>query len=77
MMISAHSLLKRKLTGTLFKEVYKTTFKSVEALVVFIARIVTVDFGNELVTVRAEKPNALAFAEGTGVEITRSREFFG
>jgi dihydroneopterin aldolase len=29
------------------------------------------------VTVRAEKPNALAFAEGTGVEITRSREFFG
>jgi dihydroneopterin aldolase len=55
----------------------KTTFKSVEALVVFIARLVTVDFGNELVTVRAEKPNALAFAEGTGVEITRSREFFG
>ncbi|GFF55932.1 tetrahydrobiopterin biosynthesis enzymes-like protein [Aspergillus udagawae] len=67
----------QEMTRVVAEEVYKTTFKSVEALVVFIARIVTVDFGNELVTVRAEKPNALAFAEGTGVEITRSREFFG
>lgn len=53
-----------------------TTFKSVEALVTFIARIVTVRFGHDVVTVRVEKPSAVAFAEGTGVEVTRSREFF-
>ena len=53
-----------------------TTFKSVETLVTFIARIVTVRFGHDLVTVRAEKPSAVAFAEGTGVEVTRPREFF-
>lgn len=54
----------------------KTTFQSVEALVTYIAHIVTVQFGNQQVTVRAEKPSALAFVEGTGVEVTRSREFF-
>ena len=53
-----------------------TTFKSVEALVTSIARIVTVRFGHNVVTVRVEKPSAVAFAEGTGVEVTRSREFF-
>ena len=53
-----------------------TTFLSVETLVTFIARIVTVRFGHDSVTVRAEKPSAVAFAEGTGVEVTRSREFF-
>jgi dihydroneopterin aldolase len=34
------------------------------------------DFGNERVTVRVEKPSALAFVQGSGVEITRSRAFF-
>ena len=53
-----------------------TTFKSVEALVTFIARIVTVRFGHDVVTVKVEKPSAVAFAEGTGVEVTRPREFF-
>lgn len=45
-------------------------------MVAFIARIVTVDFGNERVTVHVEKPSALAFVQGSGVEITRSRAFF-
>ncbi|KAE8390188.1 tetrahydrobiopterin biosynthesis enzymes-like protein [Aspergillus alliaceus] len=66
----------QEMTRIVAEEVDKTTFQSVEALVTLIARIVTVDFGNELVTVRAEKPNALAFSEGTGVEVTRSRSFF-
>ena len=47
-----------------------------EALATFVARIVTVEFGNERVTVRVEKPSALAFVEGSGVEITRSQAFF-
>lgn len=36
----------------------------------------TVDFGNERVTVKVEKPSALAFVERSGVEITRSQAFF-
>lgn len=51
-------------------------FQSVEALATFVARIAVIDFGNEEVTALVEKPNALAFSEGTGVEITRSRDFF-
>lgn len=40
------------------------------------ARIVTVEFGNERVTVSVEKPSAMAFVEGSGVEVTRSQAFF-
>ena len=47
-----------------------------EALATFVARIVTVEFGNERVTVRVQKPSPLAFVEGSGVEITRSQAFF-
>jgi dihydroneopterin aldolase len=54
----------------------QTSFQTVEALATFIARIVTVDFGNERVTVRVEKPSALAFVERSGIEITRSQAFF-
>ena len=47
-----------------------------ESLATFVARIVTVDFGNERVTVKVEKPSALAFVQRSGVEITRSKAFF-
>ena len=40
------------------------------------ARIVTVEYGNERVTVSVEKPSAMAFVEGSGVEVTRSQAFF-
>lgn len=53
-----------------------TSYQTVEALATFIARIATVEFGNDQVTVRVEKPNALAFVDGAGVEITRSKAFF-
>lgn len=58
------------------EQVEGTAFQTVEALATFIARIVTVDFGNERVTVKVEKPSALAFVERSGVEITRSQAFF-
>ncbi|KAJ5748950.1 uncharacterized protein N7511_010646 [Penicillium nucicola] len=58
------------------EQVEETDFQTVESLATFIARIVTVDFGNEFVTVKVEKPSALAFVGRSGVEITRSREFF-
>ncbi|KAJ5132712.1 hypothetical protein N7448_006870 [Penicillium atrosanguineum] len=64
------------MTRAVAEKVDETTFLSVEALATFVARIVTVDFGNERVTVRVEKPSALAFVQRSGVEITRSQAFF-
>jgi dihydroneopterin aldolase len=56
--------------------VEETSFQTVEALATFVARIATVDFANERVKVRVEKPSALAFVERSGVEVTRSQAFF-
>jgi dihydroneopterin aldolase len=53
-----------------------TSYQTVEALATFIARIVTMDFGNQAVTVLVEKPSAMAFVERAGVEVSRSRAFF-
>ncbi|KAI2793180.1 hypothetical protein POX_b03230 [Penicillium oxalicum] len=64
------------LTRAVAEKVDETTFQTVEALATFVARIVTVDFGNERVTVRVEKPSALAFVQRSGVEITRTQAFF-
>ncbi|KAJ6166711.1 hypothetical protein N7470_002158 [Penicillium chermesinum] len=78
--VNPHERLEKQavieVTRAVAEKVDETSFLSVESLVAFIARIVTVDFGNEHVTVHAEKPSALAFVEGSGVEITRSRTFF-
>ncbi|OQE40802.1 hypothetical protein PENCOP_c005G03456 [Penicillium coprophilum] len=63
-------------TRAVAEMVDQTDFQSVESLATFIARIVTVDFGNESVTVKVEKPSALAFVQRSGVEITRSKAFF-
>jgi dihydroneopterin aldolase len=56
--------------------VEETSFQTVEALATFVARISTIDYANERVKVRVEKPSALAFVEGSGVEVTRSQAFF-
>ncbi|KAK1149631.1 hypothetical protein N8T08_005182 [Aspergillus melleus] len=58
------------------ERVERSSFQSVEALASFVARIVTVDFENDKVTVLVEKPNALEFAGGSGLEITRLRAFY-
>ncbi|GAD94710.1 dihydroneopterin aldolase domain protein [Paecilomyces variotii No. 5] len=65
-----------ELTRVVAERVEATSYQTVEALATFIARIVTVEFGNDRVTVKVEKPSALAFVERAGVEITRSRAFF-
>jgi dihydroneopterin aldolase len=56
--------------------VENTSYQTVEALATFIARIATMEFGNDTVTVLVEKPSALAFVERAGVQLTRSRSFF-
>ncbi|KAH8423896.1 dihydroneopterin aldolase [Aspergillus melleus] len=64
------------MTRVVAERVEATSFQTVEALATFVARIVTVEFLNERVTVRVEKPSALAFVERSGVEVTRSQAFF-
>ncbi|OJJ51472.1 hypothetical protein ASPZODRAFT_127547 [Penicilliopsis zonata CBS 506.65] len=64
------------MTRAVAEKVEETSFQTVEALATFIARIATVDFSNERVTVTVEKPSALSFVERSGVEITRSQAFF-
>lgn len=51
-------------------------YKTVEAFVTAIAREACVKCGVSKITVQAEKPSALTFAECPGVEITRERSFF-
>jgi dihydroneopterin aldolase len=76
MMINCYQLSPFRDLTLRLQKVDETTFQTVEALATFVARIVTVDFGNERVTVRVEKPSALAFVQRSGVEITRSQAFF-
>ncbi|KAL4906122.1 hypothetical protein BDW74DRAFT_177150 [Aspergillus multicolor] len=64
------------MTRAVAERVEETSFQTVEALATFVARIVTVNYANERVTVRVEKPSALAFVEASGVEVTRSQAFF-
>ncbi|KAJ5539919.1 hypothetical protein N7513_008251 [Penicillium frequentans] len=64
------------MTRAVAERVDNTTFKTVEALATLVASIATLEFGNERVTVKVEKPSALAFVQRSGVEITRSKAFF-
>ncbi|KAA8646117.1 hypothetical protein EYZ11_005511 [Aspergillus tanneri] len=64
------------MTRNIAERVEGTSFQTVEALATFVARIVTMEFFNERVTVTVEKPSALPFVESSGVVITRSQAFF-
>ena len=53
-----------------------STFQTLEALAALIARTCLADFPDiPQITVSIEKPSALTFVEGAGVEITRDRSF--
>ena len=67
----------RDLANSSTQRVEETVFQTVEALATFIAQIATTQFGNERVTVKVDKPSAMAFVERSGVEVTRSLAFFG
>lgn len=66
----------RKVANAVTEYVEKSDFKTVEAFVTAIAKVVCKDCGVDKVTVRAEKPSALTFAKAAGVEITRHKSFF-
>ncbi|EEQ27840.1 hypothetical protein McanMca71_000333 [Microsporum canis] len=65
------------MVSTVAESVDKTSYKTVEALATHAARIVLVQFELDEVTVRVEKPSAMAFVAFSGLEITRTASFFG
>ncbi|KAJ3033213.1 trifunctional dihydropteroate synthetase [Rhizophlyctis rosea] len=67
----------RTITRTVSKYVEESNYKTVEAFALSIAKLMICSCHVPKVTVRVEKPSALVFAQGAGVEITRSRSDFG
>ena len=68
--ISVNQLLYR-FSGQI---VEKSTFQTLEALAALLAKTVLQDFPMPKVTVKVEKPSALTFVDGAGVEITRTQK---
>ncbi|CUS13339.1 unnamed protein product, partial [Tuber aestivum] len=66
----------RSVAKRVTEHVEASDYKTVEAFVTAVAKEACVGCGISKITVRAEKPSALTFAEGPGVEITRERSFF-
>jgi dihydroneopterin aldolase len=54
----------------------ESSYYTIEAFATNVARVACHLPGASVVTVRAYKPAALAFAGSSGVEITRDRTFF-
>lgn len=52
--------------------VEQTSFKTVEALALAISNLLTIECGIPKVKVRVEKPSAITFASGAGVEVVRT-----
>lgn len=52
-----------------------STFETVEALATLIARTALEGFPVPQITVYVEKPSALTFVQGTGVEIVRDQQW--
>ncbi|MCJ1349533.1 trifunctional dihydropteroate synthetase [Peltigera leucophlebia] len=52
-----------------------STFQTLEALAALIAKTALESFPVPQITVRIEKPSAITFAQGAGVEITRDRRW--
>ncbi|EMR08122.1 folic acid synthesis protein fol1 [Pneumocystis murina B123] len=65
-----------KLLKEVVKHVEESTFKTIEALALSIARISCMSHNIEKIAVKVEKSCALAFAKSAGVEIVRSRSCF-
>lgn len=65
----------RECVDAVESHVEDSSYKTVEAFVTSVAEVVC-RFGVDKVTVRAEKPSAITFADAAGVEITRDRAYF-
>ena len=67
----------RTITRIVSKYVEESNYKTVEAFALSVAKLMIITCHVPKVTVRVEKPSALVFAQGAGVEITRDRADFG
>lgn len=65
----------RKVVQVVTDHVEDSSYKTVEAFVTSVAQVIC-EAGVAKVTVRAEKPSALTFADAAGVEVTRTKEYF-
>ncbi|KAL1918471.1 uncharacterized protein VTP21DRAFT_3131 [Calcarisporiella thermophila] len=63
----------RTIVRTITRHVEASSYKTVEALVTSVARVAIEQCHVPRITVRAEKPSALLFADTAGVEVTRDR----
>ena len=63
----------RRLVRGVYSVVEPSSFKTLEALAAHLARYCLESFPFPQITVGIEKPSALTFVEGAGVEITRDR----
>lgn len=75
-LLPSHPAYHRSLANLVQNYVETTTFQTVEALVTEIAKLVLSKCRIPKISVRVEKPSALTFAQGAGVEITREASFF-
>ena len=63
----------RRLVRGVCDVIEPSSFKTLEALAAHVARYCLQHFPFPQVTVGIEKPSALTFVEGAGVEVTRDR----
>ncbi len=64
------------ITAAIVQRVDGSAYQTVEALATAIAQTVTMDFNVHQVTVKVEKPSAIAGIDAAGVQLTRSALFF-
>ena len=64
------------LVSAVAERVEGSDFQTIEALASAIAQTVTMDFGHDAVSVRLEKPSAIANIDAAGVRIHRRQSFF-
>ena len=60
----------------LLQRVEGSAYQTVEALATAIAQTVTINHNVGAVTVRVEKPNAIASIDAAGVQLRRTASFF-
>ncbi|TDL21591.1 tetrahydrobiopterin biosynthesis enzymes-like protein [Rickenella mellea] len=65
-----------KIHEDLVKSIAKTSFLTLEAFASHVAHAACGNSGATKVTVQSEKPSALAFAQSSGVKITRTPSFY-
>ncbi|RMZ76048.1 hypothetical protein DV737_g4995, partial [Chaetothyriales sp. CBS 132003] len=64
------------MVAKLVERVEGSSYLTLEALATAVAQLVTVEYGQPIVTVSVEKPNAIATIGASVIQITRARPFF-